>query len=75
MNRTRQFGLSAALLALLVALAGVTVLEKIAIAQGRSGPALKVAPFFPLPLRQTCAHGQVWASRKTENANLQNELV
>ena len=34
MNRTRTSGLSVALLALLVALAGVTVLEKIAIAQG-----------------------------------------
>ena len=43
MNRTRTCGLGAALLALLVAVAGVTAFEKIVIAQGRGGPALKVA--------------------------------
>jgi DNA-binding beta-propeller fold protein YncE len=41
--------MGAALLALLLTVAGVTVLEKIAIAQG-GAPALRVAPFFPQPL-------------------------
>ena len=43
MNRTLTGALGAALLALLVAVAGVTVFEKILIAQGRGGPALRVA--------------------------------
>jgi hypothetical protein len=50
MNRTRIFDVGAALLALLVTVAGVTVFEKIAIAQGGGPPALRVAPFFPQPL-------------------------
>jgi DNA-binding beta-propeller fold protein YncE len=59
MNRTRICGLGAALLALLVAVAGVTVFEKIAIAQGRGGPALRVAALWPQPLPNHQVFGSV----------------
>ena len=59
MNRTRTCGLCAALLALLVAVAGVTVSEKIVIAQGRGGPALRVAALWPQPLPNHEVFGSV----------------